>query len=79
MYLYLLQLLRRWWKSHIVWYLPTQYKMFLKFVVKFFELQLIVDSATGLFRVDFCGRGELSERQVADFSSKLETIILMSV
>jgi hypothetical protein len=26
--------------------------------------QLIIDSASGLFRVDFVGRGELSERQV---------------
>ena len=24
---------------------------------------MIVDSATALFRVDFCGRGELAERQ----------------
>ena len=26
--------------------------------------QLIVDSASGLFRTDFSGRGELAERQV---------------
>ncbi len=25
---------------------------------------LIVDSATNLFRTDYCGRGELSERQM---------------
>jgi hypothetical protein len=30
----------------------------------FLIFQLIVDSASGLFRVDFVGRGELSERQV---------------
>ena len=34
------------------------------FLFIFVKHQLIVDSASGLFRVDFCGRGELSERQV---------------